>query len=213
MLYPMVCHAVKTMREDKIVSGKFMVGFSYPEIFEKRALSSQKTIDFSEIMRLNTCVTAYRKGSPIKAAGRIRGKKMLFTRGADYALRGMIYLAQQPRDKLSMASEIAASEEMPEYFFSKVFQNLAKSGLINSFRGSNGGFALAKSPAEITIREVIESLEGPITISKCVNSPEVCDRSGTCPLHLWWKEAQDNLVSMLDNRTLADAVAHLNNGE
>lgn len=138
---------------------------------------------------------------------------MLFTRGADYALRGMIYLAQQPRDKLSMASEIAASEEMPEYFFSKVFQNLAKSGLINSFRGSNGGFALAKSPAEITIREVIESLEGPITISKCVNSPEVCDRSGTCPLHLWWKEAQDNLVSMLDNRTLADAVAHLNNGE
>ncbi len=138
---------------------------------------------------------------------------MLFTRGADYALRGMIYLAQQPKGTLSMASEIAASEDMPEYFFSKVFQSLAKSGLLNSFRGSNGGFALAKSPAEITVREVIESLEGPITVSKCVNSPEVCKRSGTCPFHTWWKEVQDSLVSTLDNHTIADAVAQLNNGE
>jgi len=134
---------------------------------------------------------------------------MLSTRASDYALRGMVYLARQPSGKLSMASEIATAEDMPEYFFSKIFQSLAKSGLVNSFRGSNGGFVLARSPEEIRVLDVIEAIDGPISTSKCATSPESCERSGTCPFHVYWKEAQESVLSVLSKYSIADAVSHI----
>jgi Rrf2 family protein len=137
---------------------------------------------------------------------------MLSTRASDYALRGMVYLARQPKDQLSMASEIALAEDMPEYFFSKIFQTLAKSGLVNSFRGSNGGFALAKEPEQIRVLDVIEAIDGPVSASKCATNPEACDRSPTCPFHVYWKEAQDSVLSTLGKYSLADAVQHIENG-
>ncbi len=138
---------------------------------------------------------------------------MLSTRASDYALRGMVYLARQPEGELSMAAEIAATEDMPEYFFSKIFQNLAKSGLVNSFRGSNGGFALARPPEEIKVIEVVEAIDGVVAASKCATNPAICDRSPTCPFHLYWKEAQDSIVSVLGKYTIADAVRHIENAE
>ena len=131
---------------------------------------------------------------------------MLSTRASDYALRGMAYLAKQPKGKLSMASEIASAENMPEYFFSKIFQNLAKSGLVNSFRGSNGGFILARSPEDIKVLEVIEAIDGPIAASKCALDPNLCERSSTCSFHPYWKETQEAILSVLTKYTLADAV-------
>lgn len=138
---------------------------------------------------------------------------MLFTRGTDYALRGLVYIARQTENRLVMANEIAVSEDMPEYFFAKILQSLAKSGLINSFRGTNGGFALAKAPEEITVLEVIEALEGPLTVSKCVNTPQLCEKSDTCPFHGYWTMVQQSLISNLNRYTLADAVTQLNANE
>ena len=131
---------------------------------------------------------------------------MLSTRASDYALRGMAYLAKQTPGKLSMASEIASAENMPEYFFSKIFQNLAKSGLVNSFRGSNGGFVLARSPEDIKVLEVIEAIDGPIAASKCALDPNLCERSDMCPFHPYWKETQEAILSVLAKYTIADAV-------
>ena len=138
---------------------------------------------------------------------------MLSTRAADYALRGMLYLAQQPSDRLVMAGEIAAAEGMPDYFFSKILQQLAKAGLVNSFRGVSGGFVLAKSPEEMTIRDVIEAVEGPLVASRCAVSPESCERSDTCPFHRYWREAQASLDAVFVKYTLADAVVHFNSAK
>jgi len=133
---------------------------------------------------------------------------MQITRAADYGLRGLLYLAKQPTGRLVMAGEIAAAEDMPEYFFSKIFQNLAKAGLLNSFRGSSGGFTLARPPEQITLLDVVEAVEGPLALSKCTNAPEVCEKSGTCPFHNYWKEAQESLVGILGKYSLADAVTY-----
>ena len=132
---------------------------------------------------------------------------MLSTRASDYALRGMAYLAMQPASKLVMAAEIAAAENLPESFFSKIFQNLAKSGLVNSFRGSNGGFELARSPEKITMRQIIEAVEGPVAASRCAFAPESCEKSGDCPFHQYWTEVQDSILTLLDSHTLAEAVS------
>lgn len=131
---------------------------------------------------------------------------MLSTRASDYALRGMAYLAKQPPGKLSMASDIAVAENMPEHFFSKIFQNLAKSGLVNSFRGSNGGFALARSPEDIKILEVIEAVDGPLAASNCALNPAACERSENCPFHPYWVEAQEAIEAVFTKHTLADAI-------
>lgn len=138
---------------------------------------------------------------------------MLSTRAADYALRGMTYLAMQPASKLVMASEIAAAENMPESFFSKIFQSLAKSGLVDSFRGSNGGFKLAMSPEKITMRQIIEAVEGPVAVSRCAHSPESCEKSGTCPFHRYWTEVHDSVLTILDKHTVAEAVSHVEAAE
>lgn len=138
---------------------------------------------------------------------------MLSTRASDYALRGMVYLARQSSGRLSMAGEIAAAENMPEHFFSKIFQNLAKSGLVNSFRGSNGGFALARSPEDIRILDVIEAIDGPVCASKCTTAPESCERSGSCPFRLYWQEAEESVLSVLKKYSVADAANHVEMAE
>jgi len=142
-----------------------------------------------------------------------REEEMLSTRASDYALRGMLYLARRANGELAMAADIASSEDMPEYFFSKIFQGLAKSGLVDSFRGSNGGFRLAKSPDDIRILEIIEAIDGPIAASKCANAPESCERSGTCPIHTIWKETQESIAATLNKYTLGDAVRNMKAAE
>jgi Rrf2 family protein len=133
---------------------------------------------------------------------------MQITSGADYGLRGLLYLARQQPGRLVVAAEIAEAEHMPEYFFSKIFQNLAKAGLVNSVRGSSGGFSLARPSDTITVLEAIEAIEGPITMGKCVIAPEVCEKSGACPFHQYLKEGRNSLTSTLGKYTLADALRY-----
>ncbi|RJP26162.1 MAG: Rrf2 family transcriptional regulator [Candidatus Abyssobacteria bacterium SURF_5] len=133
---------------------------------------------------------------------------MQLTSGADYGLRGLLYLAGQPLGRLVVAAEIAEAEEMPEYFFSKIFQHLAKAGIVNSVRGSSGGFSLARPSNEITVLEAIEAIEGPINMGKCVIAPESCKKSDTCPFHKFLKEGKDSLSSVLGKYTLADALRY-----
>lgn len=133
---------------------------------------------------------------------------MQLTSGADYALRGLLYLAKQPPERLVVASEIAEAEKMPEYFFSKIFQALAKAGLVHSVRGSNGGFSLARPSKEITVLEAIEAIEGPIIMGKCVNAPGTCEKSDSCPFHHYLKEGKESLTSVFGKYTLADALLY-----
>jgi Rrf2 family protein len=137
------------------------------------------------------------------------GGGMQITSGADYGLRGLLYLAKQPAGRLVVASEIAEAEHMPEYFFSKIFQNLAKAGLVNSVRGSSGGFSLARPSNQITVLEAIEAVEGTLTMSKCVSAPESCERSDGCPFHRYFKEGKDSLTAVLGKYTIADAMKHV----
>jgi len=129
---------------------------------------------------------------------------MRLTRGADYGTRGMIRLAAMPPDSVVLIKHIAAIEGLPESYLSKIFQELAKDGLVRSHRGAKGGFSLARPPEEITLRQVIEAIEGPIALSRCLSSSEGCDRADACPLRPALSEAQLQLLAVLDRTTLKD---------
>jgi Rrf2 family protein len=126
------------------------------------------------------------------------------TRGSEYAIRGMLYLARQPRGRKVMTSTIARAADVSTSFLAKVLQILARSGIVESYRGTGGGFSLIKPAGEITLRQIVEAVEGDIALNECLVHKNACKRVGTCPAHKIWKEVQEQLLRVLDRANLAD---------
>jgi Rrf2 family iron-sulfur cluster assembly transcriptional regulator len=126
------------------------------------------------------------------------------TKGTEYGTRGVLHLAKLPPNSVVLVSEIAAAEELPESYLAKIFQYLAKEGIVRSHRGAKGGFSLARSADQITLREVIEAIEGPIALYRCLHPFEGCERAGDCAIYTVIAQAQAQLVAVLDGTTLDD---------
>lgn len=129
---------------------------------------------------------------------------MQLTKGTEYGTRGVLHLAKLPPNSVVLVSEIAAAEELPESYLAKIFQYLAKEGIVRSHRGAKGGFSLARSADQITLREVIEAIEGPIALYRCLHPFEGCERAGDCAIYTVIAQAQAQLVAVLDGTTLDD---------
>ncbi len=129
---------------------------------------------------------------------------MGLTRKGEYAIRGIIYLARLPQGKVALISEIAAAVDVPQAFLAKILQNFAKLGLVSSARGTGGGFMLGRSAAKITLREVVEGVEGPIMPNRCLLGAGSCDRTTHCKVHPVWQKVQSQVVAILDNVTIEE---------
>lgn len=135
---------------------------------------------------------------------------MRLTRGSDYGLRGMLYMARQPLGQVCLVSQVAAAEELPESYLAKIFQDLARSRLLISHRGAKGGFSLVDNPQEINLLQIIEAVEGPIALAPCLDIREGCDRVNLCEIYDALDSAQAQMISVLESTTLADLVAKPN---
>lgn len=127
---------------------------------------------------------------------------MQFTKAEEYGIFGVLYLAQQLPDKITPLSEISESEDVPEKFLAKIFQSLTKSGIIRSHRGVKGGFSLAKLATEITVMEIVESIQGRYQIAKCLHSEDICEKK-ECAVKTLLTEAQDALTHVFRSYTVA----------
>jgi Rrf2 family iron-sulfur cluster assembly transcriptional regulator len=132
---------------------------------------------------------------------------MQITRRGEYGLRGLLFLARQPPDRTVLISEISKVQRIPEAFLAKIFQRLSKAGLLCSVRGAKGGVYLKRPAREITMKEVIEAIEGPIALNRCLISEGKCEEKVVCPIHPVWQEAQRRLLEVLDNTTIEDLAA------
>jgi Rrf2 family iron-sulfur cluster assembly transcriptional regulator len=129
---------------------------------------------------------------------------MELTRKGEYAIRGIVHLARLPQGNVALLSEIAEAADVPPTFLAKIFQNFAKIGFVKSFRGTGGGFSLARPASAITLREVVEAVEGSIAPNRCVTDEGECDRSTTCAVHTVWHRVQEQVVAILDGVTIED---------
>jgi Rrf2 family iron-sulfur cluster assembly transcriptional regulator len=129
---------------------------------------------------------------------------MELTRKGEYAIRGILYLAQQPPGKVSLLSDIAEATDAPQTFLAKIFQSFAKLGIVNSYRGTGGGFVLARPAAKITLREVVEAVEGPIMPNRCLISDNSCARGKECNVHPVWGKVQEQVIAILDGVTIEE---------
>jgi len=132
---------------------------------------------------------------------------MELTKAGDYGFLGMLYLARQPKDRVVRVSEISENEGIPEKFLAKIFQNLTRSGLVRSHRGAKGGFSLSKPARKISVKELIECVQGPIYLSNCLTPSSSCERKKNCGLRKLWVEGQDYLDDLFKKSTLADVAA------
>jgi Rrf2 family protein len=129
---------------------------------------------------------------------------MELTRKGEYAIRGIVYLAAQPEEKVCLLSDIAAAVDVPPTFLAKIFQQFSKIGLVKSYRGTGGGFVLGRASDKITMLEVVEAVEGPIIPNRCVISSGECPRDVFCKVHPVWKRIQTQVRDVLERVTLKD---------
>ena len=138
---------------------------------------------------------------------------MQITKAAEYGVLGLIALSRRSLGEVVMIDVLCEEESVPKSFLGKIFQNLCKSGLIGSSRGSGGGFFLARPAAEISVLEVIESVEGPIALQRCLEVDEGCAHSRGCALCGLLAEAQERMKEVFSGTSLAVlAGRHLPNG-
>ena len=126
------------------------------------------------------------------------------SRKTEYAIRGMIYLAKQPRDQFVMIKEITKATKTSPTFLVKIFQALSNAKLVLSSRGSIGGFKLSRKPEHITLRDILEATEGPVIMNLCVLDNRSCGFSNTCSAHSAWKRLRDTMNGMLEDVTLKE---------
>ena len=129
---------------------------------------------------------------------------MRFTKAEDYGLYGVLYLAEQENGRIVPLSEVSKEQDVPEKFLAKIFQSLSKAGIVKSHRGVKGGFTLARAPEDITVRELVETIQGPYFLAKCVHDHKECDKSHNCPVRHLLHITLKCILTQFDKYTLAD---------
>jgi len=126
---------------------------------------------------------------------------MQITRQADYAIRAMLYLANMQPGERAATSQIAETKKIPSSFLAKIISQLSIAGLIHTSRGAHGGVTLARQPDQITVLDVVEAIDGPISINNCTLDPRVCEFGEECPIRPLWCDLQAELISRLRSTT------------
>jgi Rrf2 family protein len=108
------------------------------------------------------------------------------TQQADYAVRAVLELALHTDEVCIASSEIARQQSIPAPFLAKIVARLAAVGIVTTQRGVSGGIRLARPASEITLLDVIEAIDGPVTLNRCMRHPSDCPRSGACAVHPVW---------------------------
>ncbi|MBR4254177.1 MAG: Rrf2 family transcriptional regulator [Lentisphaeria bacterium] len=121
-----------------------------------------------------------------------------------YGLRILIDLATHDPAKPRQLHDIAQSQQISEKYISRLVLDLRKAKLIRSTRGVNGGIHLVKSPEEITLLEILETMEGPISVVGCVHSPAQCRRNELCPTRDIWVKLNNGIRELTRQITLED---------
>lgn len=127
----------------------------------------------------------------------------LSTRG-QYGVRLLLDVVLHQGKKPVPLRDIARRQQIPLPYLKRLVTPLITGGLLRSSRGVGGGVSLAKPPASIRLREIIDLLEGPIALVECIVDPGVCDRSGFCATQDIWSAMGKAMNKVLNATTLKD---------
>lgn len=132
---------------------------------------------------------------------------MRITQEADYALR-IACMLEQSGEEHESASDIAERTSVSARFTLKILRKLVQGGIVRSYKGASGGYALARPANEITLRDIIELIDGPLAISRCIDDSHQCSREGVdkseCILYHIFCHINNEVSGKLGRITIAD---------
>ncbi len=128
---------------------------------------------------------------------------MQITRQADYAVRAVLYLSERGQTTRVSTSEIGRAQHIPVTFLAKIVAQLAAAGILRSTRGAHGGVTLGRPPQEISLLDIVETIDGPMLLNECVADSTRCPLGAGCAVHRGWCLAQAELVQRLEQTTFA----------
>lgn len=134
---------------------------------------------------------------------------MIFSTPTEYAIRGLCELTLRGHGKAMLLDDLVPGTGLPRDFLGKIFQRLVKAEILRSARGRGGGFVLAKAPEDITLRNIVEALDGPQLLDACVVGLAKCNDQMPCAQHDLFKPIRQRLKQYLDGTTLSDLAAAL----
>lgn len=130
------------------------------------------------------------------------------TKRGDYGVLALYHIAQYPKGKFVSIDEISTKSEVPKSYLSKILQDLCRGGILLSRRGTGGGFMLARPAREISLKDIIEIIEGKLCLVTCMCAPDQCIRSDGCLISPFWREVQGFIDELIGSITLEDLSNH-----
>ncbi|MFA6596366.1 MAG: Rrf2 family transcriptional regulator [Ignavibacteriaceae bacterium] len=135
---------------------------------------------------------------------------MQLTLAGEYAIRTMIHLVENESKETTTIFEISKTQEIPEMFLRKIIPLLSSAGLIKTKKGKHGGVSLAKNPDTITPLEIIQVVEGPIALNKCLIDKEFCSDIRWCSVHTIWCELLVEMKKKLSSKSIKQIAVESN---
>ncbi|MCI0182849.1 MAG: Rrf2 family transcriptional regulator [Acidibacillus sp.] len=139
---------------------------------------------------------------------------MKVSKRTEYGLRAIVTLAEAvaTSNHPLPLRQIAEMESIPEAFLDQIFALLRREGLVQSVRGANGGYLLARAPSDISMGQIIKLLEGDVAPIGCVSDDfplpeEFCSKARSCSTRSVWVKLNDSILRTLDGISLADVLA------
>ncbi len=127
---------------------------------------------------------------------------MFLTRRSDYGLQAVYALAKS--SAFVSAKQIAQEHNLPVAFVKKLLQRLCRAGLVRATVGKQGGYALARPPEQISVRELLEALEGDLAPVSCLAPGHQCDLTNGCTTRRIWARIDQKIQEALDSISLKD---------
>ncbi|MVT09134.1 RrF2 family transcriptional regulator [Chitinophaga tropicalis] len=129
----------------------------------------------------------------------------MFSKTCEYAIRAVIYIAQQTKDGSKVGiKDIARGIDSPEHFIAKILQDLSRKGLIQSLKGPTGGFFLDESDRKTSLAEIVKAVDGDEIFSGCALGLKQCSDKEPCPMHHEFVKIRKNISDVLTKARLGD---------
>ncbi len=129
---------------------------------------------------------------------------MLYSTASEYAIRALAFLALKEQGQFFALEEIVTYDGLRSPFMAKILQQLVKQRLVVSQKGPGGGFALGKKPKEITLMDIVKTIDGEPNFSRCAVGLAQCSDQMPCPLHNSWKHLRTQIKTYLESQTVED---------
>ena len=138
---------------------------------------------------------------------------IIFSRRCEYALQAVLYLALREGGERTSIKQLTKHIKIPSPFLAKILQDLTHKGLLASFKGPHGGFALRKPAKEITLLHIVEAIDGVAFTNGCVLGFVECSPGNPCSLHNEWKTIRDRIQATLSKQDIAQMAKQMHKPE